>query len=50
MFNAAYVQTHMNSLASLQFGTVPNLKRTQVRGGLAWNLPIMGSGRRRGGG
>jgi hypothetical protein len=50
MFNAGYVQTHMNSLASLQFGTVPNLQRTQVRGGLAWNLPIIGSGRRRGGG
>ena len=50
MFNAGYVRSHMNSLASLQFGTVPNLTRTQVRVGLAWDLPIMGSGRRRGGG
>jgi hypothetical protein len=50
MFNVGYVQTHMNALASAQFGVVPSLQRTQVRGGLAWNVPIMGTGRRRGGG
>jgi hypothetical protein len=50
LFNVGYVTTDMNALASAQFGVVPNLQRTQVRGGLAWNLPIMGSGRRRSGG
>lgn len=50
MFNAGFVQTHMNPIASAQFGVVPNLQRTQVRGGLAWNLPLIGNGRRRSGG
>ena len=40
MLNVGYVETQMNAAASLSFGVVPNLRRTQIRGGLAWSLPL----------
>jgi hypothetical protein len=42
MLNVGYVETQMNAAASLSFGVVPNLRRTQVRGGFTWNLPLAG--------